>query len=114
MGKLRGIACLCCEICYKPARSLAELEKADIENGVLCANCKAKRNPMKFEVYKDRANEWRWRLVAKNGEPIADSGEGYKRKVDCVDAIGLVSSVTITDTESEFHARIEIEERAHS
>lgn len=33
-----------------------------------------------FEVYRDSANEWRWRLVASNGKIIADSGEGYKSK----------------------------------
>lgn len=32
---------------------------------------------MKFELYEDKAGEWRWRLVAKNGKTIADSGEGY-------------------------------------
>lgn len=30
----------------------------------------------KFEVYQDRANYWRWRLVAANGEIVAAS-EGY-------------------------------------
>ncbi len=30
-----------------------------------------------FEVYEDAAGEWRWRLVARNGEIVADSGEGY-------------------------------------
>ncbi len=33
-----------------------------------------------FEVYRDNADEWRWRLVASNGNIIADSGEGYKSK----------------------------------
>lgn len=33
-----------------------------------------------FEVYRDRADEWRWRLVAPNGNIIADSGEGYQSK----------------------------------
>lgn len=37
------------------------------------------RNPT-FEVYQDRADEWRWRLVATNGNIIADSGEGYQSK----------------------------------
>lgn len=32
---------------------------------------------MKFEVYKDSAGEWRWRLKAANGKVLA-SGEGYK------------------------------------
>ncbi|MFC4436559.1 MULTISPECIES: amphi-Trp domain-containing protein [Natrialbaceae] len=31
----------------------------------------------RFEVYRDRADEWRWRLVHWNGNIIADSGEGY-------------------------------------
>jgi hypothetical protein len=33
-----------------------------------------------FEVFRDRAGEWRWRLVASNGNIIADSGEGYQSK----------------------------------
>lgn len=34
----------------------------------------------KFEVYKDLAGEWRWRVTAANGEIIAVSGEGFTRK----------------------------------
>jgi hypothetical protein len=34
----------------------------------------------RFEVYQDSADEWRWRLVAVNGNIIADSGEGYNSK----------------------------------
>ncbi|AUV82024.1 DUF1508 domain-containing protein [Salinigranum rubrum] len=30
-----------------------------------------------FELYVDRADEHRWRLVHDNGNVIADSGEGY-------------------------------------
>lgn len=33
-----------------------------------------------FEVFQDSADEWRWRLVASNGNIIADSGEGYQSK----------------------------------
>jgi len=33
-----------------------------------------------FEVFNDSAGEWRWRLVASNGNIIADSGEGYQSK----------------------------------
>jgi len=33
-----------------------------------------------FQVYEDNAGEWRWRLVAPNGNIIADSGEGYVSK----------------------------------
>lgn len=34
---------------------------------------------MKFHIYKAR-DGWRWRLVARNGRIIADSGEAYTRK----------------------------------
>ncbi|WP_049926782.1 amphi-Trp domain-containing protein [Halopiger goleimassiliensis] len=34
----------------------------------------------RFEVYEDRAGEWRWRLVHWNGNIVADSGEGYTSK----------------------------------
>ncbi|MFB6227619.1 MAG: HVO_2922 family protein [Halobacteriales archaeon] len=37
-------------------------------------------NTATFEVFRDRADEWRWRLVAPNGNIIADSGEGYRSK----------------------------------
>ncbi|MGF1448069.1 MAG: YegP family protein [Opitutales bacterium] len=47
---------------------------------------------MKFEVYKDKAGEFRWRLKANNGEPIASSGEGYKEKRSCLHAIDLVKT----------------------
>jgi uncharacterized protein YegP (UPF0339 family) len=33
-----------------------------------------------FEIYEDSAGEWRWRLIAANGNIIADSGEGYNSK----------------------------------
>lgn len=37
---------------------------------------------MKIEIYKDDNGEWRWRLKARNGRIVADSGEGYRRKID--------------------------------
>jgi uncharacterized protein YegP (UPF0339 family) len=40
---------------------------------------KPMRTP-KFEIYQDKAKEFRWRLKASNGRIIAESGEGYKRK----------------------------------
>ena len=47
---------------------------------------------MKFQMYRDSRNEWRWRLRAANGRTIADSGEGYVNKSDCRHAIDLVKS----------------------
>jgi uncharacterized protein YegP (UPF0339 family) len=34
----------------------------------------------KFEVYKDKTGNFRWRLLAQNGEPVATSGEGFSEK----------------------------------
>ena len=34
----------------------------------------------KFELYKDAKGEFRWRLVASNGQTVATGGEGYKSK----------------------------------
>jgi uncharacterized protein YegP (UPF0339 family) len=36
-----------------------------------------KIDPSAFEVYRDTAGKWRWRLVHENGNILADSGEGY-------------------------------------
>ena len=35
---------------------------------------------MRFEFYGDARGEWRWRLLAGNGEIVADSSEGYTTK----------------------------------
>lgn len=35
---------------------------------------------MRIQVYEDHAGEYRWRLRAKNGRILADSGEGYTRR----------------------------------
>jgi uncharacterized protein YegP (UPF0339 family) len=43
-----------------------------------------------FHVYKDKAGEFRWTLRAGNGEPIADSNEGYKAKADLTHALELI------------------------
>lgn len=45
-----------------------------------------------FYVYIDIQGQWRWTLFAANGRKIADSGEGYHNKQDCVHAINLVAS----------------------
>lgn len=43
-----------------------------------------------FEVYKDKAGEYRWRLKVANGQNIASSGQGYKDKRDCLAAVDSV------------------------
>ncbi len=45
-------------------------------------------NP-KYEVYLDKAGEYRFRLKAKNGEVIAAS-EGYTKKANCLNGIDSI------------------------
>ena len=42
------------------------------------------------EIFKDHSGQYRCRLRADNGEPIADSSEAYKAKADCRHGIELV------------------------
>jgi uncharacterized protein len=50
---------------------------------------------MTFELYRDKNLKWRWRLVAKNGKIIADSGEGYHNKQDCRKMIRKIRCMAI-------------------
>ena len=43
-----------------------------------------------FEVYKDKAGEFRWRLRTQNRNVIATSGAGYGAKRDCLAGIESV------------------------
>jgi len=44
----------------------------------------------KFHVFKDKGGAFRWRLVAPNGNIIADSAEGYSSKQACLEGIATV------------------------
>ena len=60
---------------------------AAIENQTV-KDFQVEKNP-KFEVYKDKKGEFRFRLKARNGEIIA-TGEGYKAKKSCLNGIASV------------------------
>ena len=47
----------------------------------------------KFEVYTDAAGQFRWRLHAANGKIVADCGEGYAAKRDCLHGIEVVQKL---------------------
>lgn len=61
---------------------IAALEDQTIENFT-------KEKCPKFELYLDKANEYRFRLKAHNGQNIAAS-EGYSAKESCVNGIASV------------------------
>ncbi|MBR2742778.1 MAG: YegP family protein [Clostridia bacterium] len=66
----------------------------------------AKEKHPKFEIYKDKAGEFRFRLKATNGQIIA-VGEGYKAMKGCVNGIESIkknaadAKVEIIDKEEE-------------
>ena len=62
--------------------AIAKLEDQTVENYETVTN-------PKFEVYTDKAGEFRFRLKARNGEIIAVS-EGYKAKPSCMNGIESV------------------------
>ncbi|GAB3667502.1 amphi-Trp domain-containing protein [Halopiger thermotolerans] len=61
----------------------------------------------RFEVYQDRADQWRWRLVHWNGNIVADSGEGYasrsnaKRAARSVMRTAPAARITDRDADDE-------------
>ncbi len=74
--------------CKKGIASVqANAPKAEIENQ-LEEGFETLKNP-KFEVYQDKAGEFRFRLKAKNGQIIA-TGESYKAVKSCLNGIASV------------------------
>ena len=62
--------------------------KADCKHGV--ERIMKDADKLKFEAYQDNKGEYRWRVLATNGQTIGSSSEGYKAKADCEKAIDLV------------------------
>ncbi|HXS62548.1 MAG TPA: YegP family protein [Streptosporangiaceae bacterium] len=46
----------------------------------------------KFGYFVDHAGDWRWHLKAPNGLIIADSGQGYTTRQDCITSAKLVQA----------------------
>lgn len=48
-----------------------------------------------FVIYKDSEDKWRWRLFgANNSDIVADSGQGYTTRKNCLNGIRIVMNVT--------------------
>jgi uncharacterized protein YegP (UPF0339 family) len=74
--------------CMKGVESVRKnAAEAKLEDQTV-AEVAAVTNP-KFELYTDKAGEFRFRLKARNGEIIAVS-EGYKAKAACLNGIDSV------------------------
>jgi len=64
----------------------APAAKADAGTGAAAGEATTKG----FEIYKDKAGEWRWRLRAANDELVAVSEEGFASKSSVSRALGVV------------------------
>ncbi len=58
----------------------------------------------KFEIYKDHAGKFRWRLKASNDEEIA-SGQGYESKEGCMKGVESVKHMASNAKILDFTAR---------
>ena len=82
--------------CKKGIESVRKNSVGEIEDQT-AEPVETKKHP-KFEIYTDKAGEFRYRLKARNGEIIATGGEGYKRLKNC---LGGIESVKKDETAAE-------------
>ena len=47
---------------------------------------------MYYLVYIDSQRQWRWTLYAANSKKLANCGEGYHNKADCVHDLNLIAA----------------------
>ncbi len=73
--------------CVKGTESVAKCA-AGANLADLTVECGEVTHP-KYELYQDKAGDFRFRLKARNGEIIATS-EGYKTKASCLNGIESV------------------------
>ncbi|ARS27816.1 YegP family protein [Sphingomonas sp. KC8] len=55
---------------------------------------------MKFTLYKDKAGEYRWRLVHNNGNILATASEGYASRASalkCIENVKASASAEVVD-----------------
>ena len=67
--------------CKAALESIKKIANSNIEDQTL-KNYEIIPNP-KFEIYKDKAEKFRFRLRAKNGELICISEDSYSTKANC-------------------------------
>lgn len=65
----------------------------------LAGSALAQDTKMKFELYKGKDDQFRWRLKAGNGATLATAGQGYKDKADAKRGIEIIQKA---DDKSKF------------
>lgn len=84
------------EKCKKGIASIRNnAPSANVEDNTVDGEVELKTNP-KFEMYRDKSGEFRFRLKAKNGSIIAKS-QGYSSKINCKNGIESVKKNAATE-----------------
>lgn len=63
---------------------------------------------MKHVTLYRRLGNWRWKLTASNGEKIANGGQSFSRRIDCLDSVCNVLGAMrpdLVDQQQEFLLR---------
>ena len=80
--------------CKAALESIKKIAGSNIEDQTL-KNFETIPNP-KYEIYMDKAEKFRFRLRAKNGELICISEDGYASKASCKQGIESVAKWSAT------------------
>jgi len=59
-------------------------------------------DPAAFELYRDRGGKFRWRLLHRNGNVLADSGQGYASRQKARQGVDSVAGNVGEDGNAEF------------
>ena len=75
-------------------KDLYAIKKIGVADNIKCSGPKynvrkEKQMAYKFEIYKDKKGEYRFRFRAPNGQPMF-SGQGYKSKASATNAIASI------------------------
>ena len=59
-------------------------------------------DPVAFELYRDNAGQYRWRLIHENGNNLGDGGEGYASRQKAIQGIESVRANAPEGGDAEF------------
>lgn len=79
--------------CKDGIEAIKKNTTADVEDQTL-QKVEKKKFP-KYEVYLDNASQFRYRLLASNGQNIAMAEEGYATKQGCLNGIDAISRAAV-------------------
>ncbi len=66
-------------------------KNADMDIEDLTLQKPAPKKCPKFEIYLDKANQYRYRMIAANGQNVATSEDGYSTKSGCINGVKAIS-----------------------